>query len=85
MKHAYFQRCLAACLVLGAAQAQATLVDFQGFANGSRTVNFSLSAPNVTVSGFTQAGGFTALVDNSKTVTTYCVDLYEFLSFSDPA
>ena len=85
MKRTYFQHCLGACLVFGAAQAQATLVDFQGFANGSRTVNFSLSAPNVTTSGFTEAGGFNTLVDNSKLVTSFCVDLYEFLSLSDPA
>jgi hypothetical protein len=81
MKHIYVQRWLGACLVLGAAQAQATLVQFQGFANGSRSVNFALSSPNVTTSGFTEAGGFTALVDNTRTVTTYCVDLYESLGF----
>lgn len=72
------------CLLMWAAHAQATLVDFQGFANGSRSVNFALSAPNASLSGFAQAGGFTALVDNSQLVTTYCVDLYESLSFSDP-
>jgi hypothetical protein len=85
MKHILSRHWVGACLVLGAAQAHATLVDFQGFANGSRTVNFALSSPNVTTSGFTEAGGFTTLVDNTKLVTSYCVDLYEFLSFSDPA
>lgn len=85
MKHRFFRHGLAACLVLGAVQAHATVVDFQGFANGSRTVNFALSAPNVTTSGFTEAGGFKTLVDNSRLVTSYCIDLYEFLSFSDPA
>jgi len=81
MKNVPIRHWLSACLVLGVAQAHATLVEFQGFANGSRTVNFALSSPNVATSGFTQAGGFTALVDNTKTVTTYCVDLYEYLSF----
>lgn len=76
---------LSTFLVLGASHAHATAVDFLGFANGSRTVNFALSAPNVTTSGFTEAGGFNTLVDNSRLVTSYCVDLYEFLSFSDPA
>lgn len=85
MKHTLFRHCLGTCLILGATQAQATLVDFQGFSNGSRSVNFSLSAPNVTTSGYTEAGGFTTLVDNTKIVTSYCIDLYEFLSFSDPA
>ena len=85
MKHSHFRRCLGACLVLGAAQAHATLVDFQGFANGSRSVNFELSSPNVSTSGYTEAGGFTTLVDNTRTVTSYCIDLYEFLRFSDPA
>jgi len=75
---------LGACLLMWGAHAQATLVDFQGFANGSQSVNFALSAPNTVLSGSTQAGGFTALVDNSRVVTTYCVDLYESLSFSDP-
>lgn len=56
-----------------------------GFANGSETVNFALSSPHITVSGYTEAGGFRTLVDNSALVTSYCVDLYEFLSFSDPA
>lgn len=85
MKNFLSRHWLGACLVLGATQAQATLVDFQGFANGSRTVNFALSAPNVTTSGFTAAGGFNTLIDNSRLVTSFCVDLYEFLSFSDPA
>ena len=81
MKHIHFRPWVGAFLVLGAAQAHATLVNFQGFANGYQTVNFSLSAPNVTTSGYTEAGGFTTLVDNTRAVTSYCVDLYEFLSF----
>lgn len=85
MKHILARHWLGACLVLGAAQAHATLVDFQGFANGSRTVNFALSSPNITTSGFTAAGGFNTMLDNTKLVTSYCIDLYEFLSFSDPA
>ena len=85
MKHILSRQILGACLVLGATQAHATLVDFQGFANGSRTVNFALSSPNITTSGFTEAGGFNTLLDNTKLVTSYCIDLYEFLSFSDPA
>ena len=85
MKHILARHWLGACLVLGAAQAHATLVDFQGFANGSRTVNFALSSPNITTSGFTEAGGFNTLLDNTRLVTSYCIDLYEFLSFSDLA
>lgn len=85
MKHILSRHWLGACLALGAAQAHATLVDFQGFANGSRTVNFALSSPNITTSGFTEAGGFNTLLDNTRLVTSYCIDLYEFLSFSDPA
>lgn len=79
LRHAF-----GACLLMWGAHAHATLVDFQGFANGSQSVNFALSAPNATLSGFTQAGGFSTLVDNSRLVTSYCVDLYESLSFSDP-
>ncbi|MDL2339301.1 MAG: PEP-CTERM sorting domain-containing protein [Pseudomonadota bacterium] len=72
----------AACLALGAAQAQASVVEFQGFANGSQTVNYSLTAPNAPVSGFTSAGGFNVLLDSSTHLITYCIDLYQHISFN---
>ena len=85
MKHIYFRRWLGACLVLGSVQAHATLVDFQGFANGSRTINYSLSSPHGTTTGSVAAGGLSTLVDGAPQRTTYSIDLYEHLDFSDAA
>ena len=72
-------------MVLGSVQAHATLVDFQGFANGSRTISFSLSSPHVSASGSVAAGGLSTLVDGAPQRTTYSIDLYEHLDFSDAA
>ena len=85
MKHIYFRRWLGACMVLGSVQAHATLVDFQGFANGSRTISFSLSSPHGTATGSVAAGGLTTQVDGAPQRTTYSIDLYEHLDFSDAA
>ena len=76
---------IATTMVCGAAQAQAVTLDFLGFANGSQSVNYALSAPNTPVSGFTQAGGFSAVLNGGPTFTTYCIDLYESIRFSDAA
>lgn len=74
-----------ACLALGAVQAHADSVDFLGFANGSETVNYTLTAPNVAKSSSTNAGGFSTVLNGGPTFTSYCVDLYETISFGDPA
>jgi hypothetical protein len=74
-----------ACLALGTAQAQADTLDFLGFANGSRTVSFAVSAPNVPASGFVSSGGFLSSLNGGPSFTAYCVDLYQSISFSDPA
>ena len=73
------------CLALGAVQAHADSVDFLGFANGSKSVNYTLTAPNVAKSSSTSAGGFVTVLNGGPSFTSYCVDLYETISFSDPA
>ena len=74
-----------AFLALGAAHAQADSVDFLGFANGSKTVHYALSSPNVTKSGNASAGGLATTLNGGPSFTSYCVDLYETIVFSDPA
>ena len=75
---------LAAAFVLsGVSQAQAASVVFSGFANGSESVNFSLTAPNAVVSGSGSAGGFLTSLNGSASFETYCVDLYQHISFGE--
>jgi len=76
---------MVACLMLGATQARADTLDFLGFANGSRSVNFSVSAPNVAASGFVSAGGFSVSLNSGPSFTAYCVDVYQSISFAAPA
>jgi len=70
-----------ACTLLGAAQANAADVRFNEFANGQETVHLSLTTPNTAINEFVYAGGFSATLDGGPSFTTYCVDVYHFLSF----
>lgn len=70
-----------ACTLGIASQARADDVTFTGFTNGSQTVSFSLTAPNVAASGTVNAGGFATILNGSPSFTTYCVDLYQTISF----
>ncbi len=70
-----------ACTLGIASQARADDVTFTGFANGSQTVAFSLTAPNAVASGNVSAGGFATILNGSPSFTTYCVDLYQTISF----
>lgn len=85
MSRSFLKPLAFACLALGAVQAHADSVDFLGFANGSKTVNYSLASPNGAASGFTNAGGFSTVLNGGPSFTSYCVDLYETISFADPA
>lgn len=85
MSRSFLKPIALACLALGAVQAHADSVDFLGFANGSKTVNYTLTAPNVAKSSSTNAGGFSTVLNGGPTFTSYCVDLYETISFGDPA
>lgn len=60
-------------------------VDFLGYANGSETVNYSLTSPNATHNSSANAGGFLTSVNGGPTFVSYCVDLYQNINFADPA
>jgi hypothetical protein len=65
--------------------ASAANVDFLGFTNGSKTVTFSLTAPNVANSGTVSAGGFLTTLNGGPSFETFCVDVYQTINFADPA
>jgi len=72
---------IALACALCAAPARADDVTFTGFAHGSETVSFSLVAPNAAASGTVNAGGFATILNGSPSFVTYCVDLYQHISF----
>jgi hypothetical protein len=82
MRDAFAPTLALACTLAFAGHAGAHDVTFTGFANGSETVNFSVSAPNAVASGFVNAGGFATVLDGSPSFTTYCVDLYQHIAFN---
>jgi hypothetical protein len=55
-------------------------VTFTGFAHGSQTVNFSISGP-APASGSVNAGGFATVLNGGPSFVSYCVDLYQHVSF----
>jgi hypothetical protein len=59
-------------------------VTFTGFAHGSETVQYTLSGSNAARSGSAAAGGFSTMVDGGPTFESYCVDLYQTISFGTP-
>ena len=70
-----------ACAVFAAAEARADDVTFTGFAHGSETVAFSLTAPNAVASGAVNAGGFATILNGGPSFVSYCVDLYQHIAF----
>src|SRR5437764_8668310 len=74
---------LAIACVLAATQARAEDVTFAGFAHGSETVDFALSYPDASLnrSGSTSAGGFLTVLNGGPAFESYCVDLYQYISF----
>lgn len=71
-----------ACLALGAMEAGAATVDFTGFAHGSENAHYAALAPNQATSGDASAGGFATRLNGGPTFTSYCVDLYQEISFN---
>ncbi len=65
--------------------AQAENVAFSGFANGSKTVTFTLSTPNVDKTATVSAGGFLTSLNGGPSFTSYCVDVYQTIAFGAPA
>jgi len=72
---------IALACALGATAARADNVTFPGFAHGSETVAFSLTAPNAVASGTVSAGGFATILNGSPSFVSYCVDLYQHIAF----
>lgn len=72
---------IAAVALAGASQAHADSVLFTGFAHGAESVNFSLTAPNITLSGGGSAGGLVTSLNGGASFETYCVDLYQHIGF----
>ena len=73
-----------ACALVAATQAQAETVVFTGFAHGSQTVNYALSAPNAAKSGSVSAGGFATTLNGGPSFVSYCIDLYQTITFNTP-
>ncbi len=62
-------------------QAIAADVVFAGFAHGSKTVQYTLSGTNPARSGSASAGGFATTLNGGPSFESYCVDLYQTISF----
>ena len=86
MRNTSFARLgVTAGLIFGAVHAHAASVDFTGYANGSETITYTLSAPNVAKVNTVGAGGFVTILNGGPSFTSYCIDLYQTLNFADPA
>jgi PEP-CTERM motif-containing protein len=64
--------------------ARADNVTFTGFAHGSESVNFTLSSPNVVKTGSVNAGGFATVLNGGPSFVSYCVDVYQTITFGTP-
>jgi hypothetical protein len=74
---------VAACALTVSLQAHADSALFTGFAHGSESVNFKLTAPDAAVlaQGGTSAGGFLTSFNGGSSFETYCVDLFQHIAF----
>ena len=86
MPHLSLNHLVAACALTFSLQAHADSALFTGFAHGSESVNFKLTAPDLTTvlaQGGTSAGGFVTSFNGAPSFAAYCVDLYQHISFGD--
>jgi len=81
MRHFFAHSIALACALTLSSEARADDVTFTGFAHGAQTVDFSLLAPNATASGSVYAGGFATVLNGGPSFVSYCVDLYQHISF----
>ncbi len=70
-----------ACTLFAASQASAADVRFSNFTNGYETVSIDVTAPEGHRTGSVAAGGLLATLDGSASFTTYCIDVFESISF----
>ena len=68
---------------LAAGGAWADSVTFPGFAHGSETVTIHLTAPDKPVTENVYAGGFLTSLNGGPTFESYCIDVYQNISFGD--
>jgi len=68
--------------LLTATHAGATDVLFTGFAHGSQTVQYTLGGTNAARSGSVSAGGFATSLNGGPSFESYCVDLYQTITFN---
>jgi len=68
---------LLTCLAVCGAHAKADTVTFNGFVNGSMGTNITVGAYNLSA----PMGGFSTSLNGGPSFTTYCVDVYQFLTF----
>jgi len=73
-----------ACAAIVSLQAHAGSALFTGYAHGSESVDFKLTAPDLTTvlaQGATSAGGFLMGYNGAPSFEAYCVDLFQHISF----
>jgi len=80
MKTSFHRIAAATLLACTAVAAHADNVTFLGYAHGSKPVHFAVTAP--ATSGSTGAGGFSTQLNGGPTFASFCIDLYEHLSFN---
>ncbi len=80
MKTSFHRIAAATLIACSAFAAHAGSVTFLGYANGSKPINFAVTAP--ATSGSTGAGGFSTQLNGGPTFASFCIDLYEHLSFN---
>jgi hypothetical protein len=77
---------VAACALTVTLQAHADSALFTGFAHGSESVNFKLTASDlstVLAQGGASAGGFLMSYNGAPTFEAYCVDLFQHIGFNE--
>ena len=80
MKNSLHRVAAAALIACSAVAAHAGNVTFLGYAQGSAPINFAVTTP--ATSGSTGAGGLSTQLNNGPTFASFCIDLYQHLSFN---
>lgn len=81
MKHTLHRVAAAALLAGSAMAAHADNVMFSGYANGSQFIDFTIVSTPAPVHSQTNAGGFATTLNGGPSFTSFCVDLYDHISF----
>jgi len=82
--HLSLKNLVAACAVTLSLQAHADSALFTGYAHGAESVDFKLTASDLTTvlaQGSTTAGGVLMSFNDAPSFEPYCVDLFQHISF----